>query len=186
MEDLINPLDFVDRDTWRSWLEEHHDTFSEAWLIIQKKASNLESLSLNEAVEEAICFGWIDGKLHSLDDHRYLLRFSPRKQNSVWSVRNIQRVEELESRGVMTEAGLDAVRKGKKSGQWRAAIDRENTEEIPSELEAVLRRTKGAIAAYRNLPDSKKKQYMYWVQSAKREQTKLKRIKQIVKHVIDE
>jgi uncharacterized protein YdeI (YjbR/CyaY-like superfamily) len=95
-------------------------------------------------------------------------------------------VEELVNRGEMTEAGLVAVQEGKKSGQWKAAIDRENTDVIPAELEAALRRRKGAIAAYRNLPESQKKQYMYWIQSAKLEQTKRKRIEEIIKRVIEE
>jgi len=185
MEELLNPFDFIDRSEWRTWLEAHHDACSEVWLIIQKKGSKLEGLSLNEAVEEALCYGWIDGKLHRMDDQRYYLRFSPRKSNSVWSVRNIQRVEELVGRGEMTEAGLAAVHEGKKSGQWQAAIDRENTEKIPTELESVLRRRKGAIATYRNLPDSKKKLYMYWLQSAKREQTKQKRILEIIRNVTE-
>jgi len=185
MEEILNPLDFIDRFSWRSWLADHHATYSEAWLIIQKKCSKIEGLSLEEAVEEAICYGWIDGILRSLDERRYLLRFSPRKPNSVWSVRNIQRVEKLVCLGMMTDAGLAAVHKAKKSGQWQAAIERENTDEIPSELETALRRTKGAITAYRKLPDSQKKQYVYWLQSAKQEQTKVKRIMEIVKQVID-
>jgi uncharacterized protein YdeI (YjbR/CyaY-like superfamily) len=186
MEEKSSPLDFSDRLAWRSWLEDHHATSSEAWLIIQRVGSKLEGLSLDQAVEEALCYGWIDGKLQRLDDQRYLLRFSPRKPNSVWSIRNIQRVEELVRRGVMTEAGMTAVQEGKKSGQWEAAIDRENTDVIPPELEAALRRRKGAIAAYRNLPESQKKQYMYWIQSAKREQTKGKRIEEIIKKVLEE
>jgi uncharacterized protein YdeI (YjbR/CyaY-like superfamily) len=179
-----NHLDFIDRSAWRAWLRDHHATDSEAWLVIQKKRSKINGLSLDEAVEEALCYGWIDGKLQRLDDQRYLLRFSPRRPDSVWSIRNIRRVEELVRAGAMTEAGLAAVRAGKKSGQWQAALDRERTDEIPTDLEAALRRKKGALAAYRNLPDSKKKQYLYWLQSAKREQTKLKRIEEIVRQVL--
>jgi uncharacterized protein YdeI (YjbR/CyaY-like superfamily) len=183
MDEAINSLDFDDRSAWRSWLEDHHATDAEAWLVIQKKSSRLDGLSLDEAVEEALCCGWIDGKLRSLDDQRYLLRFSPRRPDSVWSISNIRRVGRLLQAGVMTEAGLAAVHAAKKSGQWQAAIDRERTEEIPPELEAALRRKKGAIAAYRALPNSKKKQYVYWIQSAKREQTVLKRVEQVVKQV---
>lgn len=143
MEETSNPLDFVDRYSWRSWLDEHHAASSQAWLIIQKKYSQAEGLCLDEAVEEALCFGWIDGKLRRLDANSYLLRFSPRKPNSVWSVYNIQRVEKLVDLGLMTEAGLAAVEAGKQSGQWQAALDRENTDEIPPELEAALRQTGG-------------------------------------------
>jgi uncharacterized protein YdeI (YjbR/CyaY-like superfamily) len=177
-------LDFIDRFAWRSWLKDRHATDSQAWLVIQKKRSRLDGLSLAEAVEEALCYGWIDGKLLTLDDRRYLLRFSPRRPDSVWSISNIRRVEELTRAGLMTEAGLAAVRAAKKSGQWQAALDRERTDEIPPELEAALRRKQGALAAYRHLPDSKKKQVLYWLQSAKRKQTKLKRIEEILRQVL--
>ncbi len=183
MDEEQYPLDFNDRFTWRSWLEDHHATRSEAWLIIQKKRSKLEGISLEEAVEEAVCFGWIDGKLNTLDDQRYLLRFTPRKPGSVWSISNIRRAEALIRAGAMEEAGLAAIHEAKRSGQWKAAIERENTDRIPPELRAALRRKKGAIAAYRSLPDSQKKQYVYWIQSAKREQTKRKRIAEIVRKV---
>lgn len=182
MEEPLNPLDFSDRLAWRSWLADQHAVALEAWLVIQKKSSKLEGLFLEEAVEEAICYGWIDGKLLSLDDQRYLLRFSPRRPNSVWSVTNIRRVEHLVSAGMMTEAGLAAVQNGKQSGQWQAAIEREDPDTIPPDLETALKQTEGGIAAYRKLPITQKKQYVYWIQSAKREQTKQKRIAEIVKY----
>jgi uncharacterized protein YdeI (YjbR/CyaY-like superfamily) len=185
MEGKMNPLDFIDRNAWRSWLDEHHATSLEAWLIIQKKHSQHVGLSLGDAVEEALCYGWIDGTLQKLDDQRYLLRFSPRRANSVWSIRNIQRVEELLEAGKMTQAGLTAIHEGKMSGQWKAALDREKTDQIPAELQAALRRRKGALAAYRSLPDSHKKRYVYWIQSAKRDETKRKRIEKIVREVLE-
>lgn len=183
MEESLNPLNFSDRYTWRSWLAEQHADASEAWLVIQKKCSELAGLSLGEAVEEAICYGWIDGKLLRLDDQRYLLRFSPRRTDSVWSVTNIRRVEKLQQAGMMTEAGLAAVQAAKQSGEWQAALEREETDKIPADLEAALRRTKGGIAAYRKLPISQKKKYVYWLRSAKREQTKQKRLAKIVRIV---
>ena len=183
MEETSNPLDFVDRLLWRSWLAGHHAVYSEAWLLIQKKRSKVAGMCLDEAVEEALCYGWIDGKLRRRDENSYLLRFSPRKPNSVWSVYNIQRVEKLVNLGLMTDAGLAAVEAGKQSGQWQAALEREDTDEIPPELEAALRQTKGGVEAYRRLPDSQKKQYIYWMQSAKREQTKNKRIEEIIRQV---
>lgn len=184
MDSASRYLDFKNRRAWRSWLEEHHATASEAWLVIQKKGSKRAGLSLAEAVEEALCYGWIDSTLHTQDDHSYLLRFSPRRPDSIWSVRNIQRVEKLIRQGRMTDAGLSLVQLGKESGQWQAALDRERTEVIPPELEAALRRKQGALQAYRGLPNSKKKQYIYWLQSAKGEQTKRKRIARIVREVV--
>jgi uncharacterized protein YdeI (YjbR/CyaY-like superfamily)/Tat protein secretion system quality control protein TatD with DNase activity len=177
-------LDFKHRDAWRAWLSDHHATEAEAWLVIQKKRSQLEGLSLDEAVEEALCYGWIDGTLRTIDDQRYLLRFSPRRRDSVWSVRNITRVEKLTRAGKMTDEGFSSVREAKESGQWQAALDRERTGEIPPELEAALRRKEGALAAYRDLPASKKKQYLYWLGSAKRERTKRARIEKIVEQLL--
>lgn len=177
-------LYFQDRKAWRSWLDEHASDASEAWLVIQKKHSALPGLSLDDAVEEALCFGWIDSTLNTRDDHTYLLRFSPRKPNSVWSMNNIRRVEKLQRSGSMTEAGLAAVRLAKEGGQWQAAIDRENLEIIPSDLGSALRRTEGATPAYQNLPDSKKKRFLYWLQTAKRSETRQKRIAEIVKAVL--
>ena len=175
---------FKDRKAWRSWLDDHSSEASEAWLVIRKKHSTLPGLSLEDAVEEALCYGWIDGTLNTRDDQTYLLRFSPRRANSVWSMSNIRRVEKLQRSGSMTEVGHAAVQKAKESGQWQAAIDRENLEIIPSDLESALRRTEGATAAYRNLPDSKKKQLIYWLQSAKRKETRQKRIDEIVEKVL--
>jgi uncharacterized protein YdeI (YjbR/CyaY-like superfamily) len=179
-----DPFDFNDRSTWRSWLKENHATVSSVWLVIQRKGSKLDGLSLGEAVEEALCYGWIDGKLKRLDDQRFLLRFTPRKPQSVWSITNIQRVEKLIRVGAMTEAGLVAVEAAKENGQWQNALDREQPDKIPPELETALRLKRGALAAYRELTDTKKKQYLYWLQSAKREETKRKRIKEIVKQVL--
>lgn len=176
-------LTFIDRQAWRSWLDAHSFNVSEAWLVIRKKRAALPGLSLAEAVEEALCFGWIDSTLNTLDDQSYLLRFSPRKPDSVWSMINIGRVEKLQRSGHMTEAGLAAVEAAKENGQWQAAIDRENSEKIPSDLEAALRQMKGAAEAYRNLPTSKRKQYVYWLQSAKRQETRQKRIAEIVRLV---
>jgi uncharacterized protein YdeI (YjbR/CyaY-like superfamily) len=177
---------FKNRKAWRSWLDDHSSDGSEAWLVIQKKHSALPGLSLDDAVEEALCYGWIDGTLNTRDDQTYLLRFSPRRPNSVWSMSNIRRVEKLQRSGSMTEAGYAAVEKAKEGGQWQAAIDRENLDIIPSDLKSALRGTEGATAAYRNLPDSKKKHLIYWLQSAKRKETRQKRIAKIVEMVLSD
>ena len=173
-------MEFKDRREWRSWLEDHHQSASEVWLVIQKKGSHLPGLSLDDAVEEALCFGWIDGTLNTRDENTYLLRFSPRRPGSVWSIRNIQRVEELELNGLMMEAGREAVLIAKENGTWSEALERENTDVIPPDLESALRRVKGALATYRGLPKSHKQRYLYWLQSAKRDETRRKRIQEIV------
>lgn len=183
MPALTDHLEFAHRDQWRSWLEENHATQREAWLVIYKKKYHSEGLALEQAVEEALCFGWIDGTLQPLDERRYALRFSPRAPDSVWSVSNIHRVEKLVADGKMTSAGQLSIAAAKESGQWQAAIRRELVEIIPADLERALRQHPGAISAYKALPDSRKKQYLYWLQQAKREETKRRRIQKIVAEV---
>jgi uncharacterized protein YdeI (YjbR/CyaY-like superfamily) len=180
-----NCLEFDHRDQWRAWLEKNHSVETEAWLILYKKKYQDQGLTLDEAVEEALCFGWIDGTLRSIDEKRYALRYSPRRQNSIWSVSNIQRVKKLIAKGKMTAAGKLKIDEAKENGQWQAAIRREQVDRIPKELEIALRKVKGALTAYQSLPDSRKKQYIYWLQSARREETKQKRIEKIIDEVIN-
>ena len=178
-------LVFADCSEWREWLESHYRDATEAWLVIFKKGVREESLTLDEAIEEALCFGWIDGKLKSLDAEKYSLRFSPRKADSIWSISNIHRVEMLIKLGLMTDAGLEKVAQAHLSGQWEAAIRREQTDVIPEDLEKALRRRKGAIAAYRSLTDSRKKQLLHLLFTAKRPETRQRRIAAIVNEVVD-
>jgi uncharacterized protein YdeI (YjbR/CyaY-like superfamily) len=166
-----NCLTFSSREEWRAWLEEHHATAQEAWLIHYKKKAARRSLALEEAVEEALCFGWIDGLLRSVDGDCYALRYSPRRPNSVWSPRNKERVEKLILEGRMTPAGLEKVARARESGEWEAADAREDVSAIPADL---------AWASFTRWPASRKKQYLYWLSSAKKPETRQKRIQAIV------
>jgi uncharacterized protein YdeI (YjbR/CyaY-like superfamily) len=177
-------FEFNNREGWRTWLEKNHAFETEAWLVLFKKKYADQGLTLNEAVEEALCFGWIDGKLRSLDEKRFMLRFSPRTRNSIWSMSNIQRVEKLMADGKMTDAGMLKITEAKQNGEWEAAIQREQVDIIPEALESALRKKEGGLSAYRALPVSRKKQYIYWLQSAKREETKQRRVQKIVAEVL--
>ena len=177
-------LAFGNRREWRAWLKAHCREAAEAWLVIQKRGSKQPGLRYEEAVEEALCFGWIDGLLNTLDEESYLLRYTPRRAKSVWSMANIERVARLTRQGRMTEAGPAKVSEAKENGQWAAAIRREQVEIIPAELERVLRLRDGGIEAYRALPDSRKKQFIYWLQTAKRDSTKRRRVGRIVEEVL--
>lgn len=183
MDESPRLLEFADRSEWRRWLEAHHVDEDEAWLILYKKGFEGAGLGLEDAVEEALCFGWIDGLLRSRDEQTYALRYTPRRRDSVWSMTNIERAERLIREGRMTEAGLKAVAEAKESGQWQAAIRREQVDVIPPDLEGALGQREGAIAAYKALPDSRKKQFTYWLQSAKREATRQRRVERIVDEV---
>jgi uncharacterized protein YdeI (YjbR/CyaY-like superfamily) len=181
----VDLLTFANRAEWRAWLKGHHHQSTETWLVFFKKGVRQGSLTLDEAVQEALCFGWIDGKLRSLDQARYSVRFTPRRANSVWSISNIQRVEKLIQEGLMTEAGMEKIEQGRRSGQWEAAISRERTDLIPPDLAKALRRKKGALAAYRNLTDSRKKQLLHWILTAKKPETRISRIQAIVREVTE-
>lgn len=174
---------FANSKEWREWLASYHDRATEAWLVIYKKGTGKENLSLNDAVEQALCFGWIDGKLKSVDSERYSLRFTPRRAGSVWSMRNIQRVESLIQKGLMTESGLAKVAEARLNGQWDAAVRREQTNLIPGDLEKALKKEKGAIEGFINLTESRKKQLLHWLMDAKRPETTGKRIEAIVREV---
>lgn len=176
-------LEFESRAQWRAWLEANHASAAEALLILYKKKFADLGLTLDEATEEALCFGWVDSKLKSLDQQRYTLRYTPRKADSIWSMSNIRRVEQLIAEGKMSAAGQQKIDEAKANGQWDAAIRREQVDVIPEALESALRQVPGAIDAYRLLPATRKKQIIYWLQSAKSEKTQQSRIHKIVEEI---
>jgi uncharacterized protein YdeI (YjbR/CyaY-like superfamily) len=180
-----NYLTFTNRKQWRMWLEQHHATEQKVWVVHYKKKYQDQGLTLDEAVEEALCFGWIDGTLRSIDDMRYVLRYSPRKKNSIWSLSNIKRVEKLISEGKMTDAGLMKIAEAHENGEWDAAIRRECIDSIPEELMHALCEKEGAFAAYQAISNSRKKQFIYWLQSAKREETRNSRIQKILDEILE-
>jgi len=112
---------FKNRKEWRDWLAVHHQSETLVWLLIQKVHSQKTGIRLAEAVEEALCYGWIDGQMYRLDDEQFVIRLTPRRRKSIWSKRNKTRAEELIAAGQMTEAGLAAIREAKASGRWQAA-----------------------------------------------------------------
>lgn len=182
---MLNYLEFEDRDQWRTWLNKHHAAKTEAWLILYKKKYRDQGLTLDEAVEEALCYGWIDGKLKSLDEKRYILRYSPRTANSTWSMSNIRRVEKLIAEGKMTAAGEQKIAEAKENGAWEAAIRRERVDIIPEDLESALQEIDGGVAAYQAVTASRKKQYIYWLQTARQEKTKQRRIQKIIEEILE-
>jgi uncharacterized protein YdeI (YjbR/CyaY-like superfamily) len=150
---------------------------------LYKKGARAPSLSIEEAQEEALCFGWIDHMSKSLDSSRFLLRFTPRRAGSIWSMTNIRRIEKLSRAGLMTPAGLEKVAEARRNGQWEAAVAREQTELMPADLQKALRRRKGAVAGYRILTASRKKQLLHWLLTAKSESTRQRRLEAILREV---
>lgn len=167
---------FKNRDAWRAWLTENHATAESLWLVFHKKHTGKGGLTYDEAVEEALCFGWIDGILKRIDDEKHMNRFCPRRKNSVWSERNKERVRRMIEAGRMTEAGLAKIREAKENGQWDKAAEREDVNAVPAELTAALARNERARVNFEKLAPSCRRQFIYWVGSAKREETRRKRV----------
>lgn len=174
-------LEFRDRAGWRRWLEENHSAEEAAWVVIQKKGSERKGLRYDEAVDEAVCFGWIDGGMRRLDDDRFRLRFSPRRRGSVWSLLNRERVERLMEAGLMAEAGLRAVEEARESGMWEVAYTSRVEPEVPDDLLEALKEDQEALINFEAFSNSAKLMYVHWVESAKREGTRARRISEVVR-----
>lgn len=119
-------------NAWRAWLQKHHVSAPELWLVFYKKHTGKGGLAYEDAVREALCFGWIDGILKRIDDEKHMVRFSPRRRNSVWSATNKKRVAELLAAGRMTDAGLAKVEQAKRNGKWDDASVQRPVPEVPS------------------------------------------------------
>jgi uncharacterized protein YdeI (YjbR/CyaY-like superfamily) len=169
---------FLNRENWRAWLEVNHASANELWLILYKKHTKKSSIRLDEAVEEALCFGWIDGKLRRIDDEKHEIRFTPRKKGSTWSETNINRVKRLIKEGRMTSVGLKKYRDGMRDPRMKLL---RKDFEIPQFIVAALKRNKRAWDAFDKLAPSRKQQIVWWIATAKREETREKRIKETIR-----
>jgi uncharacterized protein YdeI (YjbR/CyaY-like superfamily) len=183
--ELANALFFKNRDEWRNWLEKNHKTANDVWLIHYKKSSCKKGLNHSNAVEEAICFGWIDGKLKKIDEQRYILRYSPRKSKSVWSRINKENAEKMISIGKMTESGFDKIEEAKKNGFWNSAYTNLVRERLPSDLKKALILNNKAWNNFQQFANSYRNMYIGWVKNAKTEETRKKRISKVVKNSLE-
>jgi len=174
-------LDFKNIQEWHRWLEKNHDKQAEAWLIIYKKRSKQTGLRYYEALEEALCFGWIDGKMKSIDRERFTLRFSTRKAKSVWSKINKDQAEQLIAQGRMASAGLAKIQEAKRNGAWDAAYTNKTRDEIPTDLKKALKENPIAWNNFNDLANSYQNMYVGWVVGAKTEETRKKRIVEVLR-----
>lgn len=165
---------------WREWLEKNYNTEHEAWLIYYKKHTRKPIISYDEAVEEAICFGWIDSIIKRIDDEKYARKFTPRTEDSRWSELNKKRAKKMIATGKMTEAGLQKIEEAKRNGIWSQTSIQRKHFELSRELENILKSNKKAWHNFNNLAPSYKKNYIGWVTSAKREETIKKRFKEVL------
>ena len=174
-----NHFYFKNTNEWRSWLEENHNSSTGIYLIFYKVGSSKESMRWEEAVKEALCFGWIDSTVKKLDEERRRQYFSPRNHKSVWSKVNKTYIKELTKNNLMHEAGLAIIKIAKQNGCWNALDDVENLI-IPEELQIEFNKHPIAFENYKNFSKSYRKGYLYWLNQAKREVTRQKRINEII------
>ena len=168
-----------DKQDWRKWLELNHKEKEAVWLIFYKKKSSNHNLSWSDSVDEALCFGWIDSTKKTIDGDKYKQYFSKRKANSTWSKTNKDKVDCLTSENLMQEAGYKTIEIAKKNGSW-SILDEVEALIIPGDLKKEFNERVGSLEYYESLSKSAKKILLYWIVSAKRKETRQKRILEIV------
>jgi len=178
-EDQLETFLATSRQEWREWLAKNHQISVGVWLTYYKVKSGKPSVQYQEAVKEALCFGWIDSKVKSLDDLRYQQVFTPRKSQSVWSKLNKQYIEELIEQGLMTQAGLKKIEAAKQDGSWNT-LDAIEELVIPTDLKQALEANGAAAKYFEAFSNTSKKNILFWIHSAKRPETRFKRIKQTI------
>jgi len=167
-------------EEWRKWLKQNHHKVDEVWLVFYKKGTGEQALDYWAALDEALCFGWIDSLIKKIDDTKHARKFTPRNQISKWSESNKKRVERLIKDGRMTEAGLAVVKAAKANGCWDKPDRPPTVTEVPAELSAALRQNKKALAIFNKLAPSHQKQYIIWIAMAKRPETRDMRIREAI------
>ena len=175
----MKPTFFKSPAEFRKWLEKNHASAEELLLGFHKKGSGKKSIPYAEALDEALCFGWIDGVRRSFDETSYTIRFTPRKPRSIWSLVNVRHVERLQQEGRMRPPGVAAFerREAKRTGIYAF----ENApRELATEYEKEFRRHKGAWEFFQTYPPYLKKQVSYWVMSAKKEETRSSRLRRLI------
>jgi uncharacterized protein YdeI (YjbR/CyaY-like superfamily) len=181
------PRLFKTRSAWRAWLARNHDKAKGIWLSYYKKGSGKKSVTYEEALQEALCYGWIDSTVGRLDAEKYKQRYTPRNLKSVWSPSNKARVEKLIADGLMAPPGLAKVEAAKRSGSWDILNDVERIgrgAEIPADLLEALAKDGRARQVFEKRPPSEKKLWAYWILSAKKPETRARRIEETVKRLI--
>ena len=176
----MKQLYVTDREQWRKWLTEHHGGEAGVWLIFYKKDTCKPTIGYEDAVEEALCFGWIDSIIKKIDETRYVRKFTPRKDKSMWSALNRKRANKMIKEGRMTEVGLAKVKTARKTGLWEKDGRPRISFDVPPELAKALAKNKKAKENFDKLAPSYRRQYIGWIAVAKRSETKKKRIEESI------
>ena len=173
-------LPFANKKKWTDWLAKHHDRSSGVWLKLAKKDSGIASVTYQEALDVALCYGWIDGQKGSFDDQYWLQKFTSRGPKSIWSKINTEKAERLIASGEMKPAGLKAIESAKQDGRWDAAYSSQKNISIPDDFQAALDKNQKAKAFFGTLRSAERYSFLFRIQTAKKEKTREKRIQQFV------
>ncbi len=171
-------------DQWTDWLDKNHQKKDMVWLEIKKAKSRIQGIRLDEAVIEAIRFGWIDGQMFSIDDDRFIIRLTPRRKNSIWSLKNRQRAQMLIDQGQMKPAGMSEVELAHENGMWEQAYSALDDIEVPDDLAKKLKANRVQYEKFIKLSNSKQLQLIHWLNQAKTPATRKKRIDKILENLI--
>jgi len=173
---------FTDREEFRKWLSENHDVSKGIWLVFGK-TGKLKTLKADEALEEALCFGWIDGQLNSIDDEKYLKKFTPRRKGSKWSARNKGIANRLIENGKMTEYGIMAIQQAKRGGTWDVPKEAPISDSQIEILTNALQGTEPVLSNFIKMPFSIRRAYTAMYLDAKKEETRIKRLQRIIERL---
>jgi uncharacterized protein YdeI (YjbR/CyaY-like superfamily) len=177
---MSEPIFFASPEEFYAWLEEHHETEGEVYVGYHKKHTGKPSLSWSEAVDQALCFGWIDGRLNRIDDERHMQRFTPRRPGSNWSKVNVEKVARLKEAGRMRPAGLAAFERRSDDRTGVYSFERGENAVLPREYEQRLRASPAAADYFDRKPPWYRRTATHWVMSAKREETRERRLAQLI------
>lgn len=180
MRDELEVLHFESQTQWRAWLGENFAAAPGLWMRFAKKGSGISSVTYAEALDVALCFGWIDGQVNKLDDQFYLQRFTPRRPRSRWSLINVGHVERLTTSGEMQAPGLAEVERAKADGRWDAAYASPRNITVPEDLKSALEGVAGAAEFFATLKSSHRYSIIYSIEEAKRSETRTRRIEKFV------
>lgn len=180
--ETMKTLRLETRTAWRAWLAEYYATEAEIWLIFYKAHTGESNVPYGDAVEEALCFGWIDSLIKRINDDSYARKFTPRRSGSVWSKLNKTRVNKMIAEGRMTDAGLVFVNEAKVSGEWEKQRTRPSipTDELPDELRFALETHPAAAKTFHALAPTYQKRYILWIATAKRSDTRQRRANEAI------
>ena len=175
---------FKTQKAWAAWLDKNHTKASGVWLRLAKKGSEIDSLSYNEGVEVALCYGWIDGQKVKYDESSWLQKFTPRGKQSIWSKINREKSNQLIKSGQMKQAGLAAIDNARQNGRWEGAYDSPSVSTVPSDFQVELNKNPAAKAFYATLNAANRYAILFRLQTAKKAETREKRMREFISMLV--